>query len=63
MYKGAEIGEEPIGLNELKYKFHKEAKGNLCNFNVSEFIKGHTKYIENFHILYKRKYRTSEYCQ
>lgn len=61
MYQGAELSEKPIGLNYIKYKQVKVKIGNLYNFNVSEFIEGHTKYIDNFSILYRRKYRCEEY--
>ena len=61
MYKGAELSEEPIGLNYIKHKQIKTKIGNLYNFNVSEFIAGHTKYISNFSTLYRRIYRREEY--
>ncbi len=61
MYRIAEIGDEPIGLNKIRYKNTKEKIGNLYNFDVNEFISGHTVYIENFDILYRRKYRCTEY--
>jgi len=61
MYKVAEIGDEPIGLSEIRYRNSQEKIGNLYNFNVSEFISGHTKYINSFDTLYRRKYRKEEY--
>ena len=62
IYKIAEIGEEPIGLYEIKCKNSQEKIGNLYNISVNEFVAGHTEYIKNFDTLYRRKYRREEYC-
>ena len=48
----------PIGLNPITYnKKDKLNLANLYNYDVSEDIKGHTKYIPNFNLLYRWKYR------
>lgn len=48
----------PIGLNSIKYnQKNKLTLANLYNYDVSDDINGHTKYIENFNLLYRYKYR------
>jgi len=48
----------PIGLNPIIYNQKSSLDlATLYNYNVSEDISGHTKYIPNFNILYRWKYR------
>ena len=52
LYKAVEVGDEPIGLNPIKYKNINTIKqGTLINRDVSYRVEGHSKYINNLHYL------------
>jgi len=53
LYQIAEVGKKPIGLNPIQKKENKRfSTSSIYNFDVSEFINGHSNYIPNFRLLY-----------
>jgi len=49
LYQTIELGDEPIGLNKIDSYLE-----NIYNYNISDIVDGHTKYIENFEDIWDR---------
>ena len=60
LYKGAELGNNPIGIDKIVVLQNNNLKyGNLYNYDVSYKIDSHSSYIPNLNSIYYLIYKNS----